>query len=82
MATKKYTDEEARERKNARQKEYEKKTGYSAQNKYGKEKTRRYTISAMINTEQDIIQKLDSVENKNGYIKALIREDIKKSQKS
>lgn len=58
------------------QREYEKRTKYSAQSKYNKEKTRRYTISAMINTEYDIIQKLDSVENKNGYIKSLIRKDI------
>lgn len=81
MGTKIYTQEEARARKNDRQKEYDKKTGYAAQMKYGKEKTRRYTISAMINTEQDIIQKLDSVENKNGYIKALIKADISKSDK-
>ena len=80
MATKKFTIEEARERKNDRQKEYDKKTGYAAQTKYSKEKTKRYTISAMTNTEQDIIQKLDSVENKNGYIKALIRADISRSK--
>ena len=30
----------------------------------------------MKNTEQDIIQKLDSVPNKAGYIKQLIRADI------
>lgn len=72
--------DEARARKNDSQKKYEKKTGYAAQLKYGREKTRRYTISAMTNTEQDIIQKLDSVKNKNGYIKALIRADIAKSK--
>jgi hypothetical protein len=72
--------DEARARKNDSQKKYEKKTGYAAQLKYGREKTRRYTISAMTNTEQDVIQKLDSVENKNGYIKALIRADIAKSK--
>ena len=72
--------DEAKERKRGYQREYEKKTGYAAQIKYSKEKTRRYTISAMTNTEQDIIQKLDSVENKNGYIKALIRADIAKSK--
>ena len=72
--------DEARARKNDSQKKYEKKTGYAAQLKYGREKTRRYTISAMTNTEQDVIQKLDSVENKNGYIKARIRADIAKSK--
>lgn len=34
MATKKFTPEEARERKNARQKEYEKRTGYKAIREY------------------------------------------------
>ena len=29
-------------------------------------------------TDSDIIEKLNSVENKTGYIKDLIREDIKK----
>jgi hypothetical protein len=34
----------------------------------------------MKNTEQDIIQKLDSVPNKAGYIKRLIRADIAKDK--
>ena len=37
MAKKVFTEEEARERKNARQREYSKKTGYAAQEKYKKE---------------------------------------------
>lgn len=37
-----------------------------------------YRLKVMTRTEQDIIQKLDSVPNKAGYIKALIREDIAK----
>ena len=39
MAKKVFTEEEARERKNARQREYSKKTGYAAQEKYKKEIT-------------------------------------------
>lgn len=37
-------------------------------------------ISLKINrkTEADIMEKLESVDNKQGYIKQLIREDIKK----
>lgn len=31
-------------------------------------------------TDQDIIDKLDSVKSKQGYIKELIREDIKKGE--
>jgi len=34
----------------------------------------------MMNTEQDIIQKLESVPNKAGYIKQLIWEDIAKEK--
>lgn len=33
----------------------------------------------MINTEKDIIDKLESVNNKNGYIKKLIKADIAKN---
>ena len=39
-----------------------------------------YTIKAVTTTESDIIQKLDSVSNKAGYIKGLIRADIAKGQ--
>lgn len=49
------------------------------QRKYNQEKTRSINLRLMVNTEQDIIQKLDSVPNKCGYIKSLIRADIAKS---
>ncbi len=76
MATKKYTEEEARQRKNARQREYAKKTGYAANAKYLKENTKRYVINVGKKTEQDIYEKLEEEENKAGYIKKLIRADI------
>lgn len=50
-----------------------------AREKYHKEKTKSIAIRLMISTESDIIEKLDSVENKAGYIKKLIREDINKN---
>ncbi len=80
MATKKYTEEEARERKNARQREYAKKTGYAANAKYLKEHTKRYVINVGLNTEQDIYERLEQKDNKAGYIKQLIRDDIEKSK--
>ena len=52
------TEEEKRERKNARQKEYDKETGYAAQIKYQKEKMKPYTIRISTVTEQDIIDQL------------------------
>ena len=46
------------------------------QARYDRAKTRMYTIMAVTTTEADIIEKLDSVPNKAGYIKQLIRADI------
>lgn len=37
-----------------------------------------YAIKVVKTTEADIIEKLDSVPNKSGYIKSLIRKDINK----
>jgi hypothetical protein len=34
----------------------------------------------MLTTEMDIVEKLESVENKSGYIKSLIRADIAKGE--
>lgn len=44
--------------------------------RYQHNKTRLYGVRVYKNTEADIIQKLESVKNKQGYIKALIRADI------
>lgn len=82
MAKRIYTEEEARERKNARQREYAKRTGYASSVKYEKNNVKRYVVKVIVNTEKDIIDMLESQDNKAGYIKQLIREDIKKSTKS
>lgn len=80
MAQRKFTEEEARQRKNARQREYAKKTGYASQAKYNAGNTKRYVIKVMLKTESDIIERLEEEENKSGYIKHLIREDIKRKK--
>lgn len=46
------------------------------QARYHKAHTVSLNIRLMKNTEQDIIDKLNSVPNKAGYIKALIRADM------
>ncbi len=46
------------------------------QDRYNKAHTVSLTIRLMKNTEQDILEKLESVPNKAGYIKALIRADM------
>ena len=80
MAKKVFTEEEARERKNARQREYAKRTGYEADMKYKKNNTKQIALRLNYNTDADILAKLESVENTQGYIKRLIREDIKRNK--
>lgn len=45
--------------------------------KYDKENTRRVYIKLNKNTDSDILSYLDSKQNKQGYIKELIRKDMK-----
>jgi len=51
------------------------------QTRYNKANIKNLNVPLNIKTEQDIIQKLSSVENKSGYIKSLIRADIVKTEK-
>lgn len=44
-----------------------------AKNKYNKAKTRTYCLRLNLKTDKDIIEILDSVTSKQGFIKALIR---------
>lgn len=48
------------------------------QERYAAKYKRQIKIDCFTSTEQDILDKLDSVPNKAGYIKALIRADIAK----
>lgn len=48
-----------------------------AQQKYDKEHTKTFLMKLNKKTDSDIIDKLDNVGNKQGYIKSLIREDLK-----
>lgn len=45
--------------------------------KYDAKHTVQVHLKLNTKTDADIIQKLDEIENKQGYIKGLIREDIK-----
>lgn len=48
-----------------------------ASNKYNMNNTTALTIRLNIENDKDIIEQLGKVESKAGYIKRLIREDIK-----
>lgn len=58
------------------QRDYEKRSGYAAHKKYMAKNVKRMTIDIVTSTESDILAKLESVPNKSGYIKSLIRADI------
>ncbi len=50
------------------------------QERYRKKYMKRFSIDLVTTTESDIIDKLNSVPNKAGYIKSLIRADIAKNK--
>ena len=50
------------------------------QDRYAAKYKKQYLLPCFTSTEQDIIDKLESVPNKAGYIKKLIREDIERSK--
>ena len=46
------------------------------QYKYDKDNTKQIRLKLNLNHDKDILDRLDTVPNKQGYIKALIRADI------
>lgn len=50
-------------------------------NKYNRDNTKCVLLRLNLSTDKDIIQKLDSVPSKMGYIKALIKKDIYRGHK-
>lgn len=48
--------------------------------KYDAAHTRQITLKLNTKTDADILQRLDRVSNKQGYIKALIRADLKEGE--
>lgn len=45
-------------------------------NEWRKTHTRKITVVLNSNTDKDILERLDSVGNKQGYLKVLIRKDL------
>jgi hypothetical protein len=46
--------------------------------KYNNENTKQYQLRLNFKTDADLIEKMESVPNKLGYLKQLIRDDIAK----
>ena len=55
------------------------KENMTPQERYAAKYKKQFKIDCFTSTELDIIQKLESVPNKAGYIKQLIRADIAKN---
>ena len=51
---------------------------YASQNKYDKNNTVQIKMKLNKNTDADILEFLETMENRQGYLKELIRNDIKK----
>lgn len=49
-----------------------------ASKQYDQENTVRYSLKFNVNTDADIINVLETKDNKQGYIKQLIQDDIEK----
>lgn len=52
-----------------------------ANNKFNKANTKVVSLRLNYNTDADIIEKLDNVKSKMGYIKTLIRKDLEKDKR-
>lgn len=55
---------------------------YAPQARYNAKTRHRVAVNLNTNTDQDIIQHLGNLDNIQGYIKALIRADIKSKEES
>lgn len=54
---------------------------YAPQMRYASKTIRRYSFGLNKNTESDMIDHLESIDNTQGYLKALIRKDMQKAWK-
>lgn len=70
------SEEERAQRKRETQREYEKRTKYAAQNKYHKEKSKSYLLRFSYSTDGKLIEFLDGLDNRNGYIRNLVYADM------
>lgn len=77
MAKRKFTQEEARQRRNESQREYSKNTNFAKQKEYNRTRGKNINFRIFTPQDDDIISYLESLPNKAGYFKALIRSEMK-----
>ena len=54
---------------------------YPSVKKYRKKNVLHVGIDFNRNTEPDLVEKMEAVENRSGYVKGLVRRDIEQSKK-
>ena len=74
-----FTEEEKRERKNARQREYARRTGYMSNNKYNKEHSVSFAFKLYDTKDGAIIDYLNAIPNKASYLKELVKKDMREN---
>lgn len=77
MAKRKFTQEEVRQRRNESQREYSRNTNFAKQKEYNRTRGKNINFRIFTPQDDDIIRYLESLPNKAGYFKALIRSDMK-----
>lgn len=77
-----FSEEEKRLRKNQRQRDYAKRTGYAANRRYDAahpEKSAVIAFKLQHPKDDDIIERINGVENKAEYLRMLVRRDIEEN---
>lgn len=73
-------DRKSDEKKLEAQREYRKRTGSVADKEWNKKNIKKFSVLFNRQYDTQIIKKLESVKNKSGYIKELIKKDIENGQ--
>ena len=78
-----FSEEERRLRKNQRQREYAKRTGYASNRRYdAAHPEKRAVIAFKLQRPKDdeVIERINSMENKAEYLRMLVRRDMEENK--
>ena len=78
-----FSEEERRLRKNQRQRDYAKRTGYASNKRYDAthpEKSAVIAFKLQRPKDDDVIERINSIENKAEYLRMLVRRDIEENK--
>ena len=76
------SEEEKRQRKNAYQRAYNKRTHNAASNKSQKKTQKMFGVKFSYASDGDLIEYLEGIQNRNDYIRQLVRADMQSLQRT